>query len=79
MKTQPKINPGEIRRSLHLNQVQFWAPLAVTQSGGSRYEGGRAMPKPVCVLLELLVTEKNDERAVKKLLALRAKYKRGGA
>ena len=37
----------EIRRKLGLNQQQFWSTLGVTQSGGSRYESGRNMPKPV--------------------------------
>ena len=38
-------NPREIRRRLRLNQHQFWSRIGVTQSGGSRYESGRRMPK----------------------------------
>lgn len=34
-----------------LNQSQFWGPLGVTQSGGSRYESGRMVPAPVNALL----------------------------
>ena len=44
----------EHRRSLGLNQSQFWSPLGVTQSGGSRYESGRSIPKPVRKLIYLL-------------------------
>ncbi len=50
-------NPREIRRRLHLNQQQFWSRIGVTQSGGSRYESGRGMPKPVRELLRLVHIE----------------------
>ena len=43
-----------IRRKLGLNQQQFWSKIGVTQSGGSRYESGRNMPKPVRELLRLV-------------------------
>jgi DNA-binding XRE family transcriptional regulator len=46
-KTIEKIDAREIRHKLGLNQQQFWSTLGVTQSGGSRYESGRNMPKPV--------------------------------
>lgn len=39
------------RNKLGLNQSQFWNKLGVTQSGGSRYEGGRKIPAPVKKLL----------------------------
>ena len=42
-------------RRLGLNQEQFWTQIGVTQSGGSRYESGRDMPKPVRELLRVLV------------------------
>ena len=48
----------EIRRERGLNQAQFWAPLGVTQSGGSRYESGRAIPKPVRLLLAIAYGDK---------------------
>jgi len=35
------INVGDLRRKLCLNQQQFWTPIGVTQSGGSRYENER--------------------------------------
>jgi transcriptional regulator with XRE-family HTH domain len=50
-------NPREIRRRLRLNQHDFWSRIGVTQSGGSRYESGRSMPKPVRELLRLVHIE----------------------
>jgi transcriptional regulator with XRE-family HTH domain len=60
------INPKEIRRKLGLNQQEFWTKIGVTQSGGSRYESGREMPKPVQELLRLVHVEKLDLSRVKK-------------
>jgi hypothetical protein len=50
-------NPRDIRRKLRLNQLEFWSRIGVTQSGGSRYESGRSMPKPVRELLRLVHIE----------------------
>ena len=50
-------NPRGIRRRLRLNQQDFWSRIGVTQSGGSRYESGRTMPKPVRELLRLVHIE----------------------
>ena len=50
-------NPKEIRRKLRMNQQEFWSRVGVTQSGGSRYESGRSMPKPVRELLRLVHIE----------------------
>jgi predicted transcriptional regulator len=48
MKLFKKIpNLREIRQKLDLNQQEFWSKVGVTQSGGSRYESGREMPKAV--------------------------------
>jgi predicted transcriptional regulator len=47
-------NPRDIRRKLDINQMDFWSQIGVTQSGGSRYESGRSMPKPVRELLRLV-------------------------
>lgn len=49
-----------MRRSLGMNQNEFWSQLGVTQSGGSRYESGRNMPRPVKELLRLVHVEKID-------------------
>ena len=47
-------NPRDIRKKIGLNQMDFWSQIGVTQSGGSRYESGRAMSKPVRELLRLV-------------------------
>lgn len=60
-----------------LSQQDFWKAVYVTQSGGSRYETGRAIPRPVQELIRIVhnegirledVTRKNIMAA----LALRA-------
>jgi len=61
-----KFDPREIRQRLGLNQDQFWTKIGVTQSGGSRYESGREMPKPVRELLRLVHVEQIDLSKVKK-------------
>lgn len=61
-----KSDPREIRRKLGLNQQQFWSKIGVTQSGGSRYESGRNMPKPVRELLRLVHVEQIDIQRVKR-------------
>ena len=45
------------RNALGLNQSAFWSRIGVTQSGGSRYETGRKMPKPVAMLFELVYVQ----------------------
>jgi transcriptional regulator with XRE-family HTH domain len=59
-------NPREIRQNLGLNQDEFWQKIGVTQSGGSRYEAGRDMPRPVAELLRLVHVEGVDISAVRK-------------
>lgn len=59
-------NPREIRQKLGLNQEEFWQKIGVTQSGGSRYEAGRDMPKPVNELLRLVHLEGVDLSTVRK-------------
>ena len=41
------------RQKSNLNQTEFWKRYGVTQSGGSRYESGRNIPKPLGILLWL--------------------------
>lgn len=60
VKVVERVDPREIRRKLGLNQQQFWSKIGVTQSGGSRYESGRNMPKPVRELLRLVHVEQID-------------------
>ncbi|MGA9395717.1 MAG: transcriptional regulator [Azonexus sp.] len=66
MKAVESIDAREIRRKLGLNQQQFWSNLGVTQSGGSRYESGRNMPKPVRELLRLVHVEQIDIKMIKR-------------
>lgn len=60
MKAADKLDVREIRRKLGMNQQQFWSKLGVTQSGGSRYESGRNIPRPVQQLLRLVHVEQID-------------------
>lgn len=60
------LNPRDIRRKLGMNQQEFWTQIGVTQSGGSRYESGRNMPKPVRELLRLVHVEQLDLTRVRK-------------
>ncbi len=67
MKLFKKIpNPREIRQKLGLNQQEFWSKVGVTQSGGSRYESGREMPKAVRELLRLVHVERFDLTKIKR-------------
>src|SRR6188474_572747 len=67
MRNPPRIpNPGDIRRKLGLNQSEFWGNIGVTQSGGSRYESGRNMPRPVRELLRLVHIENIDLSRVRR-------------
>ncbi|QND84561.1 Helix-turn-helix XRE-family like protein [Chromobacterium vaccinii] len=54
------MNIRVIRRATGLNQHDFWSALGVTQSGGSRYESGRNIPKPVLALIVAVYVHKID-------------------
>ena len=43
----------EMREKLRMNQTEFWGAVFITQSGASRYESGRAIPKPAQILIAL--------------------------
>ena len=58
--------PRTIRQKLGLNQQRFWSQLGVTQSGGSRYESGRKIPRPVGELLRLVHVEHIDIHRIKR-------------
>ena len=49
-----------VRAGLNLNQQEFWSRLGVTQSGGSRYENGREVPKAVAILAHLVYIKGED-------------------
>ena len=59
-------NLSKIRRKLRLSQYDFWNKVGVTQSGGSRYENGRNMPKPVRELVRLVHIQKVDLSKIQK-------------
>ncbi|MEI8384775.1 MAG: transcriptional regulator [Nitrosomonadaceae bacterium] len=59
-------SPRELRRKLGLNQHDFWSKVGVTQSGGSRYESGRNMPRPVRELVRLVHIEQIDLTKIRK-------------
>jgi hypothetical protein len=72
MARKPKLdfsNIGADRKKTGTNQKDFWTRYGVTQSGGSRYESGRNIPKPLAILLWLhrsgKVTDKDLADALK--------------
>lgn len=58
-------NVRQIRHELNMNQLEFWEMVGVTQSGGSRYESGRNMPRPVRELVRIVHVEQIDLSTVK--------------
>ena len=75
---KPKLdltNIKEYRNNLRLNQHAFWSGLGVTQSGGSRYESGRKLPRPVALLLTLRETGKITQAEIDAAGALIKKAK----
>ena len=64
---QPKpfaIDPVAARQKLGINQTKFWSRVGVTQSGGSRYESGRKIPKPIQHLLVIAYGTTKQAQAV---------------
>lgn len=69
----PFATPEDIRafrKKWSMNQSEFWSRVGVTQSGGSRYESGRNIPRPVRILLA--VTYAPDGQSTKTVGALRS-------
>lgn len=60
------VDVRDLRKGLGLNQQQFWSKIGVTQSGGSRYESGRNIPRPVQELLRVVHFEQIDLKHVKR-------------
>jgi transcriptional regulator with XRE-family HTH domain len=54
------LDPRSLRQRLGLNQLEFWGRVGVTQSGGSRYESDRRIPKSVQELLRAIYIVKVD-------------------
>lgn len=62
------MNPKELRTQLEINQTDFWTRLGVSQSSGSRFENGRALPAPIQKLIVLAYYPKEESSAVLKAL-----------
>lgn len=58
---------GDIRRQRNENQSNFWKRFGVTQSGGSRYESGRPIPKPTALLIAAWMQGDIKDEALNKL------------
>lgn len=56
--------PADIRRLRGENQSDFWFRFGVTQSGGSRYENGRAIPKSTAILMALYLSGQIDDQKI---------------
>lgn len=59
-----RMAPHELRRlriSKRESQEKFWSRFGVTQSSGSRFETGLAIPAPVAILLRLYVNGKLND------------------
>lgn len=61
-------NIADARKKEGLNQKDFWIRYGVTQSGGSRYESGRNIPKPLAMLLWLHRSGKVTDRVLAEAL-----------
>ena len=62
-------NYRELRRKMDIRQSEFWSRIGVTQSGGSRYETTRKVPKPTQTVIDLAYGP--AKVALEKLAALR--------
>ena len=60
----------QIRNKAQLNQTEFWGRVGCTQSTGSRYESGRAVPRAVQTLIKIAYgTRHQSEKEVERLRA----------
>ena len=62
-------NYRELRRKMNISQSEFWSRIGVTQSGGSRYETTRRVPKPTQTVINLAYS--SAKTALETLAALR--------
>jgi DNA-binding transcriptional regulator YiaG len=51
------------RRSLNMNQADFWRRVFVTQSGGSRHESAGYLPEHIDCLLRLIYCSEKEALA----------------
>lgn len=66
------------RKARGENQSEFWRRFGVTQSGGSRYESGRSVPKPVRLLMQLFDAGKVTDDDLAVAAGEKGKRKKGG-
>lgn len=66
------------RRTRNENQMDFWRRFGVTQSGGSRYETGRNLPKPVRLLMALYAEGTLSDDDLAAAAGEKAKRKKAG-
>ena len=59
-----KFDSKAARTALGINQSQFWQQVFVTQSGGSRYENERNVPRSVRALLVIAYGPDEQAQAV---------------
>lgn len=59
-----------LRKNAQLNQREFWAHFQTTQSGGSRYESGREIPRPIQLLLNIAFG--TEAKSAEKVATLRS-------
>jgi hypothetical protein len=57
----PTVSEQKYRISKRESQEKFWGRFGVTQSSGSRFETGLAIPAPVALLLKLYVNGKVND------------------
>lgn len=57
----PHVDLRQFRVSKRESQEKFWGRFGVTQSSGSRFETGLAIPAPVAILLKLYVNGKLND------------------
>jgi transcriptional regulator with XRE-family HTH domain len=71
----PTTNVRALRHKLGLTQTEFWIPMGVTQSAGSRYETGRRAPTTVRTLIAITHGPIREARAIVMLLRKDPKLK----
>lgn len=52
------------RLKLQRTQTELWGLLKTTQSGGSRFEGGRSIPQPIQLLLNITFGSDTHAKAI---------------
>lgn len=60
-----------LRNALRMNQLEFWSLVGVTQSGGSRYEAGRKVPRSTAMLLQIAYGPQDEAAALVEFLRSR--------